>query len=103
MGRLGRRRLELVNRLGTLSEADVGAIATHPRLGQPMRLIDWAFFVAEHDDHHLASARQVASLGGGRAELRSLTLSCPGASRRRTLATERSLLASTFHFLPSTL
>jgi hypothetical protein len=26
----------------------------HPRLQQPMRLIDHALFVAEHDDHHLA-------------------------------------------------
>lgn len=28
--------------------------ALHPRLQQPMRLIDHAFFVAEHDDHHMA-------------------------------------------------
>lgn len=28
--------------------------ALHPRLKQPMRIIDLAFFVAEHDDHHLA-------------------------------------------------
>lgn len=26
----------------------------HPRLQQPMRLVDSLFFVAEHDDHHLA-------------------------------------------------
>ncbi|HEY3456989.1 MAG TPA: DinB family protein [Bryobacteraceae bacterium] len=26
----------------------------HPRLKQPMRLVDHLFFVAEHDDHHLA-------------------------------------------------
>lgn len=26
----------------------------HPRLKQPMRLIDHLYFVAEHDDHHLA-------------------------------------------------
>lgn len=29
--------------------------ALHPRLNQPMRLIDSLFFVAEHDDHHIAS------------------------------------------------
>lgn len=28
--------------------------AVHPRLQQPMRLIDFLYFVAEHDDHHLA-------------------------------------------------
>jgi uncharacterized damage-inducible protein DinB len=26
----------------------------HPRLQKPMRLVDHLFFVAEHDDHHLA-------------------------------------------------
>jgi uncharacterized damage-inducible protein DinB len=28
--------------------------STHPRLNQPMRVIDNLFFVAEHDDHHIA-------------------------------------------------
>jgi len=40
-----------------LEEADGPALARtarHPRLGTPMRLIDIAFFTAEHDDHHLA-------------------------------------------------
>jgi hypothetical protein len=26
----------------------------HPRLKQPMRLVDHLYFAAEHDDHHLA-------------------------------------------------
>ena len=30
--------------------------AVHPRLNQPMRLIDSLFFVAEHDDHHISIA-----------------------------------------------
>ena len=34
----------------------------HPRLGTPMRLIDLAFFVAEHDDHHLAQITHLANL-----------------------------------------
>ena len=29
--------------------------AIHPRLGTPMRIIDLMYFVAEHDDHHLAT------------------------------------------------
>lgn len=29
--------------------------SVHPRLNQPMRLIDSLYFVAEHDDHHIAS------------------------------------------------
>lgn len=28
--------------------------SVHPRLQQPMRLIDSLYFVAEHDDHHIA-------------------------------------------------
>jgi len=27
----------------------------HPRLNQPMRVVDSLFFVAEHDDHHIAA------------------------------------------------
>ena len=29
--------------------------SVHPRLNQPMRLIDSLYFVAEHDDHHIAA------------------------------------------------
>src|SRR5215203_5588578 len=28
--------------------------ALHPRLNQPMRLLDALYFVAEHDDHHIS-------------------------------------------------
>jgi uncharacterized damage-inducible protein DinB len=38
-----------------LSEADIARTALHPRLQQPMSAVDLCFFVAEHDDHHLAS------------------------------------------------
>lgn len=49
-----RERLELVRRLDELNEAQVQQTALHPRLQQPMRVLDHAFFMAEHDDHHLA-------------------------------------------------
>lgn len=32
----------------------LGLTAVHPRLQQPMRLVDALYFVAEHDDHHIA-------------------------------------------------
>ena len=35
-------------------------VALHPRLEQPMTLTDLMFFVAEHDDHHLARIGTVA-------------------------------------------
>ncbi|MBZ0287232.1 MAG: DinB family protein [Anaerolineae bacterium] len=49
-----RERAELVRHLDILTEAEVERTALHPRLEQPMRVLDHAFFVAEHDDHHLA-------------------------------------------------
>jgi DinB superfamily len=59
--RLRAHRVALVDRMDRLTAAQVSTSAMHPRLGQPMRLIDWAYFVAEHDDHHLAAARRALS------------------------------------------
>ncbi|HWO30490.1 MAG TPA: aminotransferase class V-fold PLP-dependent enzyme, partial [Candidatus Acidoferrum sp.] len=56
--RLRTNRLSWVRRLEALSEDEVAHTAVHPRLKRPLRLLDWAYFVAEHDDHHLALARQ---------------------------------------------
>ena len=36
------------------ADSTSGYAILHPRLKQPMRLIDHLYFVAEHDDHHLA-------------------------------------------------
>lgn len=47
-------RIILVNRLRELQDADLAISALHPRLQTPMRIVDLAYFVAEHDDHHLA-------------------------------------------------
>jgi hypothetical protein len=58
VARFRANRAALVDRMDQLTEAQVEGSAMHPRLGQPMRLIDWAYFVAEHDDHHLAAARR---------------------------------------------
>jgi uncharacterized damage-inducible protein DinB len=49
-----REREAFVERMETWAPALIGQSALHPRLKQPMRVIDMAFFVAEHDDHHLA-------------------------------------------------
>lgn len=48
-------RARFVRRLEELDEEGASRTALHPRLRQPMRVIDMALFVAEHDDHHLAS------------------------------------------------
>ena len=60
--RLRRKRLALVQRLERESLADASRFAAHPRLQQQMSIVDWMFFVAEHDDHHLAQARRVIRL-----------------------------------------
>lgn len=54
------RRTALVGLLDELDEQGVVASAFHPRLRQPMRVIDLATFVADHDDHHLARMHQIA-------------------------------------------
>ncbi len=47
-------RLSLVDRAANFPAALFARAKLHPRLRQPMRLVDHLYFVAEHDDHHLA-------------------------------------------------
>jgi hypothetical protein len=47
-------RLRLVDRVAELEPELFARSMLHPRLKQPMRLVDHLYFVAEHDDHHLA-------------------------------------------------
>jgi len=47
-------RETLLNRIETLDTLSFTRALPHPRLKTPMRLADHLFFVAEHDDHHLA-------------------------------------------------
>jgi uncharacterized damage-inducible protein DinB len=47
-------RLRLVDRLTGLQASIFARSRLHPRLRQPMRLVDHLYFVAEHDDHDLA-------------------------------------------------
>jgi uncharacterized damage-inducible protein DinB len=54
LGRFRSLRLRFVSILEGADASILERTARHPRLGTPMRLIDLAFFTAEHDDHHLA-------------------------------------------------
>ncbi len=47
-------RMGLVDRVQQFDAAMLARSIPHPRLQQPMRLVDHLHFVAEHDDHHLA-------------------------------------------------
>ena len=52
-------RKQLINLLQLVKDADLSKQSIHPRLGTPMKIIDLAYFVAEHDDHHLAMIQQL--------------------------------------------
>ncbi len=52
-------RVRLLNRIETIDEIIFGRTLPHPRLKTPMRLVDHLYFVAEHDDHHLAAIWQM--------------------------------------------
>jgi uncharacterized damage-inducible protein DinB len=55
-------------RTGLLDEASMRDVASatrtlpHPRLKVPMRAIDHLYFVAEHDDHHLAEIERLLTV-----------------------------------------
>lgn len=44
----------LLERVDELNPSLFAQASPHPRLKTPMRLVDHLYFVAEHDDHHLA-------------------------------------------------
>lgn len=52
-------RTAIIADFNALPEAVLKHAALHPRLKVPMKPVDLLFFVAEHDDHHLASIVEV--------------------------------------------
>lgn len=58
-----RERRRFVDALDDADAALLERTALHPRLKTPMRLIDLALFVAEHDDHHLARIGELLKIG----------------------------------------
>ena len=56
------QRSSLVSRLDSLGPETFAAVALHPRLNVPMRLVDMLFFQAEHDDYHLARITELIRL-----------------------------------------
>jgi uncharacterized damage-inducible protein DinB len=57
-------RGKFVARLEELSEDDWARPALHPRLQQPMRMVDLVFFTAEHDDYHVARISELIRMYG---------------------------------------
>lgn len=56
------QRMQTVDRLDDLAPESFAAVAHHPRLNLPMRLVDMIFFQAEHDDFHLARISELIRL-----------------------------------------
>lgn len=55
-------RMEFVRRLDAYDEAFIQKTALHPRLQMEIRPLDLCFFIAEHDDHHLARISELIRL-----------------------------------------
>ena len=56
------RRNEVVKRLESLDAEMFARSAIHPRLNIPMRLVDFVFFEAEHDDYHFTRINELLKL-----------------------------------------
>ena len=54
-------RAEFVRRLEGFDEEFIQRRALHLRLNTEMRVLDFAWFIAEHDDHHLARITELIS------------------------------------------
>jgi uncharacterized damage-inducible protein DinB len=52
-------RLAILAKIAALTPADLSRTALHPRLQKPMTVVDLCYFVAEHDDHHLATITEL--------------------------------------------
>ena len=52
-------RENFVKRLRALDEKVLSKSSIHPRLNQPMRPIDMAQFVLEHDEHHIGTIKEI--------------------------------------------
>lgn len=99
----GRQRL--LERLTALDAAGLARAARHPRLQQPMRAVDVAFFTAEHDDHHLARIEELARLAppspaaAVAAAWSDLPIDAPmaGLERRRMVGEQAMISHITLH------
>jgi uncharacterized damage-inducible protein DinB len=55
------RREQLLQHVDEADASLFGRAIPHPRMKTPMRLVDHLYFVAEHDDHHLARIWELVS------------------------------------------
>ena len=58
-----KERMAMMDYVSEQEPALFARTLVHPRLKQPMRLVDYLYFVAEHDDHHLAWIWELTGAG----------------------------------------
>jgi uncharacterized damage-inducible protein DinB len=61
-------RSMLMNQVEEVDPALLARTMLHPRLRQPLRLVDHLYFVAEHDDHHMAHIWERINVGSESAQ-----------------------------------
>jgi uncharacterized damage-inducible protein DinB len=61
LGGFLRARMDLMKRASDIDPALFARTLLHPRMKTPMRLVDHLYFVAEHDDHHIAHMLELVS------------------------------------------
>lgn len=59
LDRFTEARAELVGQFEGADEADWLRSAMNSQIQKPMRLLDLAFYISEHDDHHLATITEL--------------------------------------------
>lgn len=59
LSELKKARKNFVRKLKELHKEMPNAVSIHPRLNQPMRPIDLALFIAEHDEHHIQTIEEL--------------------------------------------
>lgn len=67
LARFRTERGRLLERVQELEEGLFARAIPHPRLKTAMWLVDHLYFVAEHDDHHLAKIWELLQVGGQEA------------------------------------
>lgn len=60
LARFRKSRKQFLDKLATFSDDELAKTALHPRLKQPMRVVDMCYFMAKHDDNHLARISEIA-------------------------------------------
>jgi uncharacterized damage-inducible protein DinB len=56
------KRFIFVSTLSNLDDETQYFSSMHPRLKVPMKLVDMAFFTAEHDEHHMTSINEILAV-----------------------------------------